>query len=292
MVQPQVLEAVAQPQCKLISGGFALAIQGCCGLLGVAMLVLKRAYEQPQRPWITFGLDVSKQGFGGVAVHFANIGVSILLPLLKGNKNGVNDECAMYFLNFFIDCTIGVGVVYVLQQSIKMVFKESRFFKTIGDYGKLQTPTMELPNDLRGTIGLIQRHPSELTPMLGIWVVQLAAFLSCLAANKILVALFIGLNYTVMNTICNTLFAPVQPDPKMELVIVMVCCPGLLTLLQFYLFDHILKKHPQGESPQGESLLPGRGNVIGPVDGTPVETTRAQAPRPRREELRAQTHAK
>lgn len=226
------------------------------------MLVLKRQHEVPQRPWITFGFDVSKQGFGAVAVHFANIAVSLMLSSLKGNEGGVHDQCAMYFLNFFIDCTVGVFIVYVLQHAVRMLFKDRPAFKTIGDYGFLASGDQPPEGDIWATIDFLRNQPKQLLPMLQIWVQQLAAFLSCLAANKIIVALFISATYPVMNAICNALFAPVQGYPKVELVIVMVCCPGVLTMLQFYLFDHILKKPEQAQhhnGPEKPLLLPKHG---------------------------------
>jgi len=251
MAQPQVIQAVAQPQCRLIQGPFALGIQGCCGLLGVAMLVLKRKHEVPQRPWIIFGLDVSKQGFGAVVVHFANIGVSILLSFMKGNDSGVHDQCAMYFLNFFIDCTFGVFIVYQLQAQVQAFLQEWPAFKTIGDYGHPSNGELLPEGDIWATIEFVKSHTEQLAPMLNIWAQQLVAFLSCLAANKLLVALIIDITYQKMNAICNFLFGPVQQYPRVELIIVMVCCPGILTMLQFYLFDHILKKPDQLGQPAG-----------------------------------------
>ena len=44
-----------------------------------------------------------------------------------------------------------------------------------------------------------------------------------------------------MSKFGNWLFSPFQSNPDLELVIVMVLCPLLLTTLQYWLFDIMLK---------------------------------------------------
>ena len=43
------------------------------------------------------------------------------------------------------------------------------------------------------------------------------------------------------------LFGPLQSNPNAELVVVMVLCPWLLTSLQFWIFDIILKAEDEGK---------------------------------------------
>ena len=98
--------------CELLGGVLAYLIQAFLGVCAVLSLVYKRHIERPQRPWFIWGCDVGKQLIGGFFVHFANIAVSALLE----DENG--DQCAWYFINFFVDCTFGVCVVYLIHGAI------------------------------------------------------------------------------------------------------------------------------------------------------------------------------
>ena len=84
-------------ECKLLSDVFSYLIQIFLGLVAISSLVYKRYLERPQRPWKIWGFDVGKQLVGGFFVHLGNIAVSSYIL----NKAG-GDECAWYFINFFI----------------------------------------------------------------------------------------------------------------------------------------------------------------------------------------------
>lgn len=45
-----------------------------------------------------------------------------------------------------------------------------------------------------------------------------------------------------ISTFATNLFAPIRQDPKTELIIVMVIVPGCLNMLNFCLFDTVLKR--------------------------------------------------
>ena len=104
-------------QCKLLGNIFSYIIQFLLLLLSFSTLIYKRHIEEPKRPWKIWGFDVSKQLCGGFFVHFANIAVSEYIL----NSSG-SDECAWYFLNFFIDCTLGVGIVYLFHENYLYIY--------------------------------------------------------------------------------------------------------------------------------------------------------------------------
>lgn len=64
-------------ECRLL-GPFALFVQLALGGLALLALVYKRWRERPQRPVKTWFFDVSKQVFGSVLVHMANVFMSLL----------------------------------------------------------------------------------------------------------------------------------------------------------------------------------------------------------------------
>ena len=64
-------------ECRLL-GPFAIFVQGALGLLAMLSLVYKRYRERPQRPLKIWFFDVSKQVWGSVLVHIANLLMSML----------------------------------------------------------------------------------------------------------------------------------------------------------------------------------------------------------------------
>lgn len=103
-------------------GSFALVVQGALGGLALLSLVFKRWRERPQRPVKIWFFDASKQVFGSVLVHIANVFMSILTwgqvdikmePLIQrlmarddiGSQ--VPNQCSFYLLNLAIDVRAG-----------------------------------------------------------------------------------------------------------------------------------------------------------------------------------------
>lgn len=100
-------------ECNLL-GNFALIVQGALGLLAVSSLVVKRWRESPRRPVKIWFFDVSKQVFGSVLLHLANILMSMLSSgkfdvAAKTTLAGTNEKgdqpnpCSFYLLNLAID---------------------------------------------------------------------------------------------------------------------------------------------------------------------------------------------
>lgn len=99
-------------ECNLL-GNFALLVQGALGLLAVSSLAVKRWREEPRRPLKIWFFDVSKQVFGSVLLHLANILMSMLssgkfdvaasTSTVQGVKGEEPNPCSFYLLNLAID---------------------------------------------------------------------------------------------------------------------------------------------------------------------------------------------
>lgn len=126
-------------ECRLL-GPFAILIQGSLGLLALLALVYKRWRERPQRPVKIWFFDVSKQVFGSVLVHIANLLMSMLSSgqfsirldpsAIEGRglaglaKRIVDEEgkympnpCSFYLLNLAIDVSTPLPPFAVLLAS-------------------------------------------------------------------------------------------------------------------------------------------------------------------------------
>ena len=110
-------------ECNLL-GDFALLVQGALGLLAVSSLAVKRWRESPRRPLKIWFFDVSKQVFGSVLLHLANILMSMLssgkfdvaattnaTPLHAGtdDKGDQPNPCSFYLLNLAIDVSCSIS---------------------------------------------------------------------------------------------------------------------------------------------------------------------------------------
>lgn len=106
-------------ECSLL-GSFALIVQAALGGLALLSLVFKRWRERPQRPVKIWFFDVSKQVFGSVLVHIANIFMSMLTSgrfsvtldpattanaqrLMRRGEDYTPNPCSFYLLNLAID---------------------------------------------------------------------------------------------------------------------------------------------------------------------------------------------
>ena len=106
-------------ECQLL-GSFALLVQGALGALALLSLVYKRWKERPQRPVKIWFFDVSKQVFGSVLVHVANIFMSMLTSgrfsiklepgtqrlLTRADDPYIPNPCSFYLLNLGIDVSV------------------------------------------------------------------------------------------------------------------------------------------------------------------------------------------
>ena len=109
-------------ECNLL-GDFALFVQGALGLLAVSSLAIKRLREHPRRPMKIWFFDVSKQVFGSVLLHLANILMSMLSSgqfdvqaqtqaaaqaAVTTEKGDEPNPCSFYLLNLAIDVSLQI----------------------------------------------------------------------------------------------------------------------------------------------------------------------------------------
>lgn len=91
-------------ECQLL-GPFSILVQAALGALALLSLVYKRWRERPQRPLKIWAFDVSKQVFGSVMLHLANLLLSLFSAgqLELTQKKYRPNPCSFYLLNLGID---------------------------------------------------------------------------------------------------------------------------------------------------------------------------------------------
>jgi hypothetical protein len=80
-------------------------------------------------------------------------------------------------------------------------------------------------------------------PSLRVWAIQLLSWMLVLCVMKVIVAAAIYMFRTPLGIIGSLLFFPVHHHPKIELLIVMIGCPLVMNMVQFWIQDSFLKDH-------------------------------------------------
>ncbi|KAL3672925.1 hypothetical protein V7S43_002227 [Phytophthora oleae] len=215
-------------ECKLLSGNFAALLQVLLGLIAISVLVVKRLREVPRRPLMVWAFDASKQMVGATFAHVANLLIAILLysyqQRLEQSDDKPVDQCALYFVNFTLDTTLGVFLNYVLLSAV--VLLALRFdwtsLKVPGDYG---TPVR-----------------------IKTWALQVISWILVIFTCKFIIASLIVAFQKPLGAFAVLLFKPLDKHPEVELALVMIACPCLMNALQFWIQDNFLKKDVRDES--------------------------------------------
>ena len=104
-------------KCEML-GTFGYVIQFVLGVLAFMVLFIKRCYEKPKRPWKVWWFDASKQIFSAGFAHVVNLILSVFL-----STNDVN-ECVLYFVNTFMDCTLGVAISFMFMKIVNCLSRK------------------------------------------------------------------------------------------------------------------------------------------------------------------------
>ncbi|CAO2654150.1 Nn.00g108830.m01.CDS01 [Neocucurbitaria sp. VM-36] len=227
-------------ECNLL-GDFALIVQGALGLLAVSSLAVKRLRESPRRPIKIWFFDVSKQVFGSVLLHLANI----LMSMLSSGKfdvaakttatsqyAGTDEEgdqpnpCSFYLLNLAIDTTIGIPILVLLLKILHRAFSLTPLANPpesirSGNYGQPPRATWWLKQSIIYFLGLIGMK---------LCVLAIFAFLPWIA--------WVGdwaLRWTEGNT-------------AVQIAFVMFIFPLIMNALQYWIIDNFIKDAGHGDA--------------------------------------------
>ncbi|KAI8068469.1 vacuolar membrane protein-domain-containing protein [Gongronella butleri] len=212
--------------CKLLDG-FAIVVQILLASSAFGVLVFKRYRERPQRPVDIWALDVSKQFLGGAVVHAGNLLVSYLVGRPK--HGAPSNLCVWYLLNVFLDCTIGVGILWCWLRALQWVLETQLHITYVrsGKYG-----------------------PGPLHRRLKPWLKQTFIFILAEALMKTCVYTMLRL-FPVLFRIGNWALEWTKGNYRYQVIFVMLIFPLLLNGMQFWIVDTIVKMtpvHPGTES--------------------------------------------
>ncbi|KAF2478177.1 uncharacterized protein BDR25DRAFT_250806 [Lindgomyces ingoldianus] len=243
------MEVEDNGECHLL-GSYALIVQGALGLLAVSSLVYKRWRETPRRPIKIWFFDVSKQVFGSVLLHLANILMSMLssgtfdvAAKTKATPQyaGQDDEgkqpnpCSFYLLNITIDTTIGIPILVLLLKLLHRAF--------------LLTPLASPPESIRsGNYG----HPPRATW----WLKQSIIYFLGLFGMKLCVFIIFQLLPWIA-WVGDWALRWTEGNEAIQITFVMFVFPLIMNAIQYWIIDGFIKDPASGE---------GRYQGVGSVD--------------------------
>ena len=208
-------------QALLALGSFSILI---CNNINI-IKIDKRQKEKPPRPWKIWFFDISKQICSALTQHMLNLFLSVLMETIK-TKETKKDECVWYFLNFFLDTSIGILICYLFMKIANIIIEkyDISFLKS-GFYFEVKYK---------------KGKPRYKLKMM-MYFSQLILWELIIILNKILM---FGLNYfcqTIFFEIGTNILSPFAWNKKLKLIMVMVIFPVIFNSVQFWVFDEILK---------------------------------------------------
>ncbi|TPX62657.1 hypothetical protein PhCBS80983_g00320 [Powellomyces hirtus] len=213
-------------KCQLLDS-FAIFVQLCMASIALSSLIIKRHRERPQRPFIIWAFDTSKQAVAAGMVHFSNI----LIASISGAASEESENpCVWYFLNILLDTTLGIGILAVLLRGLHYV-----------------VDLWHIPDMKSGHYGT--------PPRLTAWLRQLLLFLTAWFFVKLFVVLllhFIPFFATVAQWILDPLVS--SHDTRLQVVVVMLIFPLIMNVIQAWLIDMVIKGKVPGTRRRSESF--------------------------------------
>ncbi|KFH47269.1 Vacuolar membrane protein-like protein [Hapsidospora chrysogenum ATCC 11550] len=224
-------------ECRLM-GPFALLVQAALGALALLSLVYKRWRERPQRPVKIWLFDVSKQVFGSVLVHIANIFMSLLTSgrfsieveagaaPAAGRFSARDDDpytpnpCSFYLLNLAIDTTIGIPILIGLLKLITKLFALTPFGR----------PAESIQSGYYGN-----------PPRVYWWLKQSVIYFIGLFGMKIVV-LLIFIVFPWISHVGDWALAWTEGNERLQIAFVMMIFPLIMNALQYYIIDSFIKQ--------------------------------------------------
>lgn len=207
--------------CRLLPGLLGILLQGLLFASACSVLLAKKLWELPWRPWPVFLADSSKQILAAGWVHVLNLGCAWALKEVGG------DACDWYAVNIVVDCTLGVFLEYVLLLAWTRCLRGS----------VSATCSSELESGCYytqvGYNGEVYFDAAKFWKQVGLWLVVVTQM-------KLLVVGFMYLASPWLLSIAEVTLGRMQNDAE-KLFVVMILIPLLMNAFQFCVVDAFLK---------------------------------------------------
>ncbi|EED23572.1 conserved hypothetical protein [Talaromyces stipitatus ATCC 10500] len=207
-------------ECQLL-GPFSLLIQAALGGLALLSLVYKRYRERPQRPLKIWAFDVSKQVFGSVMLHLANLVLSMFSAgHFEIRQQYQPNPCSFYLLNLGIDTTLGIPILYLAL----------RIINRLAHYTPLARPPESIESGNYGQ-----------PPRIMWWLKQSILYFIGLLWMKLCVFVLIQV-FPVIVKIGDWALRWTEGNTALQIIFVMLLFPLIMNAIQYYIVDTFIKR--------------------------------------------------
>jgi|AntRauTorckE5430_2_1112549.scaffolds.fasta_scaffold04504_2 hypothetical protein len=204
--------------------GFTSLVQCLLAVIALGSLYVKRHHEIPKRKFMTWWLDVSKQGIGAVYAHVANMFIASIMSSFTRGDYVLEDQCAWYSISFITDTTVGLFFSLVFLGILNSEAKK-RNWDSLMNTGVYEGPD-----------GMVH------------WRNQLISWVIILTLVKFPVVFVMWALSPILSRAGNFFFQPMQSNIRFELLFVMIIFPGICNFFYFWIADHYLKAGPEHTS--------------------------------------------
>ncbi|CAO1410285.1 unnamed protein product [Diamesa hyperborea] len=201
---------------------FGWLLQAILCLIAFSCLICKRFCEPRyrRRTWECWWYDTSKQGIGSSFIHICNVFMS---PLFTG------DPCTWYIINFLLDSTIGLFIIYIGIRICIYLAKVKKWEAIhFGEYKASKS-----------------------------WIYQTWIYVGLMVIVKLLTTLIIQLDY--WENVKNFVLSPFK-NQKVEVVVVMLIIPFFVNVLMFWVTDNFLMRNKSKNVGHHQAVRAGGSN--------------------------------
>ncbi|AMD21143.1 HEL138Wp [Eremothecium sinecaudum] len=239
--------------CKLL-GPVSLLTQFFVGVVALGLLLLKREYQRPKRPWAVWKFDVAKQITGALGVHLFNVLTSVSDAPLPNSKMAFSREddhgdkqCLWYFANLLMDTTVGVPIIWFW---LKLIHYLLGFFNISNIESGNYYPEYEYSP---GVDSEQNKTPSK--PLYSAFFKQLLIFITGLSLTKLCTFIILYYFEGVAYWFSNLILGWSDPWPNFQIFIIMFIAPAVLNAFQWFFTDSIIMLSARRTSIQYEEVI-------------------------------------
>jgi len=209
-------------ECTIASSSFDWGVQMLLFFACMGSLLLKWHLEVPQRRLVTFALDISQQVCAAGLYHLLNMLFAAFLSNALGDSA---DACAMYWISFVIDTSIGTFCTcLLLWLSRRHLGYES------GNYYSVDGKEVDAHSE-EATMDNFDANK---------WARQIMAFCGIICTSKFITSTLVFSALTFWSRIgiaCTEWIA----NPQLRLLWVMMITPAVMDTLTFWITDEFIK---------------------------------------------------
>lgn len=214
-----------------LTGGFGLMVQGLLFTICGMALLYKRHIEKPRRSFLIFTLDLSKQGFAQMSVHFANIFIS----------KTITHECSSYLFISTFDTIFGLILNYLLLMVVNKIADTYGFKHLLsGNYfSDPNAPNVPGKDVLQNDPHAHDKQLKDIKINYKIWFSQVLMWVFIVLSSKV-VLYMCEIRLQVMIDIIHNLLEALPMNVK--IVFVLVIAPAIMNCVLVWIQDNLLKK--------------------------------------------------